>query len=76
LSTRAGDKGAGGAYPEVGSAGDDVFDSVDIGAALANLDFKTGVTVKALLKGGIITGELKLVKPFELEGYDVDCLCG
>jgi hypothetical protein len=60
--------------PKVGSSGYDILDSIHIGATLANGDLQTGVAIKALLQGGIVTGELELVMPFELQCHGVECL--
>ena len=76
LATRAGDERAGGAHPEIGSAGYDVLDGVHVGPALANLDLESGIAIETLLEGGIIAGELELVTPLELQGHDVECLRG
>ena len=69
LPARTGDERAGGAHPEVGSAGHNVIDGIHIGPALANLDLEARVAIKAFLKGRIVTGKLELVMPFELQRH-------
>ena len=74
LPARTSDERARGAHPEIGSAGHDVVDSIDVGPAFTNLDFEPRFTIKTLLKGCIVTGELELMVQFELQRHPVECL--
>ncbi len=54
---------------------DDLHD-IDTGSALANVDVQPGSPVIALLQRGVVAGELKCVRPFELERDLVLCQQG
>jgi hypothetical protein len=55
-------------------AGYDVLDGVHVRATLANLDLETSVAVEALLERGVVTRKLELMKPFELQCDEIECL--
>src|SRR4029453_19098721 len=46
---------------------------VDPGTAFADADVETGGAVEALFKGLVVAGELKLMLPFELHRYGIEC---
>ena len=60
-------RNAGTANAEICLAAGDCLGNVDTGTALANGDVETGVTIEALFQCGVVTGELELMLPLELQ---------
>ena len=64
---RSVEKNTGRAHSEIGFAAGCRLGRVHVRPAFANLCLEPGVAVKALFKRRVISGELKLVFPFELQ---------
>ena len=64
---------AGRAYPEVGLPGGHHLVGIHVGAALPNLHVETSVAIEPLLKRSVISGELKLMLPFQLQRNLIEC---